>query len=413
VPFKKYKAEHGGRGPLEDAYAAVTGGQGLFGRLGMHHERELTDQLIADVENSDEFKGLDGMLEAGRSPMTREQHAGFRSGVIQAALNQRVFNAGYEDYLKQSGGLRATAKSRDDLALLDDMDAQAKHAQRLMQSGDPAMVEKGTALFGSVLQSRTQYVRTNEEQAIELQSSEDAERETIRGEIQGEVNSKIVDPIRQDTANYAAIQAQLEGPDGAEIAPPSLVSTVLEYAGAQLRQSDDGNWSFAIGPLGISDTNLPAMTYSQIRNRLEQAFQGRDKFMRAQLAQIGAEAQKRGFGINGPRVSDLMFPLADAAYAAQERETKPPPPKPEDVQAKAAQAAETVTNVLAGVGRGVAPSVVDFTSRALSRLFGPSEDVEQPEQETAPMQFEGLPVDAQGEARGVYIPRFLRRPVND
>src|SRR6185295_13074689 len=104
------------------------------------------------------------------------------------------------------------------------------------------------------------------------------------------------------------------GQSGDQVETPSLVSAVLEYSMAELRQSDDGNWSFALGPIGLQDTNLPAMTYSQIRNRLNQAHQGHAQSLRDSAAPILEEAQKRGFGVNGNGVDDLLFPLANEEY---------------------------------------------------------------------------------------------------
>jgi hypothetical protein len=116
------------------------------------------------------------------------------------------------------------------------------------------------------------------------------------------------------------------------------------------------------------------MTYSQLRNRLNSAFQGRNEFMREQLGRYGQEAQKRGFGINGARVSDLLFPLADAAYAAKERESLPPVADAEKAQSGATRISEAVGNVVAGAGRGLFPNYVEGASRGLEFLFGPKVD---------------------------------------
>lgn len=369
MPFKKYKEAHGGKGPVKDFYSRATNGEGLFGRLDMKQERAMTDQLIADISGNAEFRGLEGILEIGRAPLTREQHTEFRSAVMQNALNQRVFNAGYQEYLDESAKVRANAISKDDLLMLDDMDAQAKHAQRLSLSGDEALRQQGMALMANVLTTRREYLRTNEAQRLELESSEEAQRETVRKEIQGELNSRIFDPIRQDTANYKSIRAQLQGA-GEEVAPQALISAVLEYTGAQLRQSDDGNWSFSLGPLGFSDPNVPAMTFSQLRNRLDQAYQGRDEFMRGEAEGYAAEAKKRGFGINGTRVNDLMFPLANAAYIEREQETQATEVKtdPAKVEAATRTALDKVSGALSGFGRAAMPHLVEGAGAALDWL---------------------------------------------
>lgn len=321
MPFKNYKASHGGRGPVEDLYSKATSGHGLFGQLGLHQERELTDQLIHDLSNNEEFKGMEGMLEAGKSPLTREQHAAFRSGIVQAALDRRVFNAGLEEYQAKAATARTNMVSKEDAIAMDNFDAMANHANRLAMTGH---TDKAMEVFGNVLASFGAYNQRNEEQRLELESSEDAQRETIRKEIQGTINSNIVAPYIQDSTAYRTISAQLEGQSGDQVAPPSLVSAVLEYSMAELRQSDDGNWSFALGPIGLQDTNLPAMTYSQIRNRLNQAHQGHAQSLRDSAAPILEEARKRKFAVNGDGVDDIMFPLANEVYRQQEKETAPP-----------------------------------------------------------------------------------------
>jgi len=409
MPFKKYKASHGGAGPLESAYATVTGGVGYFGQLGMKRERAMTEQLISDIEGAgDEFAGLSGLLQQGRSSaLTREQHAEFRANVTQAALNTRVINAGYADFTERMKSAREQAVSKEDGLMLDNMEMMARHAQRLSAVGN---IEKGSAMLGTVLSDFGAYVSRNEEQRLELESSEAAGRETLRKEFQGRLDG-ITAPMQEDAANYAAIRSQLEGPDGSEVAAPSLVSTVLEYAGAQLRQSDDGNWSVSLGPVGFSDTNLPAMTYSQIRNRLEQAYQGRAKALGSQLQGIGADASKRGMGVNGTRVDDLYFPLANEAYRQREQESKPPNAMtPEG----AASTSQKVTDAIANTGRGFLPNIVNAVSNAATALFDPNnptaEDFEP--QKRLPVNGDPpprrAPVERDGTVRGVYVPPALR-----
>lgn len=399
MPFKKYKAAHGGHGPLEDLYAAATGGVGLFGRLGLRHERELTDQLIADVSSSDEFRGLSAMAEAGRAPMTREEHAQFRAGVMQAALDTRVFNAGMKEYGTRTARAREQAVSKEDLLLLDNFDAMAGHAQRLAESGNGA---KAQEVFGTVLANFGAYVQRNEEQRLELESSEAAGRETIRKELQGQINSMIVGPAIENTSMYNTIRAQLEGPSGEEVAPPSLVSAVLDYSGAALRQSDDGNWTFSIGPLGVSDTNLPAMTYSQIRNRLEQAYQGHDRSLRASAAPILDLAQKRGFAVNGTGVDDLMFPLANQEYRRREAESRPPSvTSPEGAH----NLSQQITDKLGNFGRGFMPNITGWATDAAEALFGSGS--KEPDVSRGD-DYPGNKRRGPGSVSGI-----IRRPVND
>lgn len=373
MPFKQYKAEHQGRGPLEDLYSRATGGQGIFGRLGLREERGLTDQLINTVSSNPEFSGLEGLLEAGRSPLTRSQHAQFRSSVIQSALNTRVINAGYDDYVRNSANLRANAVGPDDLLQLETFDVAAKHAHEKSLSADEAIRASGIQEMGAILAAQRAYLTTNEQQRLELESSENAQRETIRGEIQGTYNAQILAPTIQDEANYRSIAAQLEQGEGGQAAPNAMTSAVLEYAGAQLRASDDGNWSFSIGPLGLSDAAVPTMTYSQLRNQLNAAHQGRRAFMDEQAMALGEQAKKRGFGINGAQVSDLLFPMADAIYRQREQESAPPPPTVDNIGAKA----ETVNTTIGNLGRGLMPNYTRLASDALSFLFdknNPSEE---------------------------------------
>jgi len=400
MPFKKFKAEHGGQGPFELAYSSATGGQGLFGRLGMRHERQLTDDLIDTIGSNEEFKGFEGMLEAGRSPLTREQHSQFRSGLIQAALDRRVFNAGFDELRGNMANARKLTVGDDDTIMLDNFDALANHAMRLASTGH---TDKASELLGTVLQNFGAYAQRNEEQRLELESSDAAQRETMRKEIQGQLYSTIFNPMREDTSNYASIKEQLAGLEGAAVAEPSLVSAVLEYAGASLRQSDDGNWSFAIGPLGLTDTNLPAMTVSQLRNRLESAFKGRDEFMRGEAARFGEEAKKRGFGINGTGVDDLLFPLANAEYRRREAETKPPAAtSSENLQ----RLNDNVTEGLSNVGHTLMPNIVEGLSSGFDWLFGgttPSNEVMHPG-DSRP----GNTRRAPGSVSGI-----IQRPTND
>lgn len=396
--FKRYKERHGGLGPIQDAYGLVTEGRGVFGQLGMKHERQLTNDLISELSSQEEFAGLAADFELGRSSLTREQHADFRAGLIQKALNVRVFNAGYDDFVKNSARLRSSVVSDEDSQMLDNFDALARHAQRMAAAGHG---DKAQEILGGVLQSFTQYAAKNEEQRLQLESMRDAGRDKIRDEIQTEVNQRVLAPMIEDEANYRSILAQLEGGDGAAAAPNALTSAVLEYAGAQLRGSDDGNWSFSLGPLGLGDAAVPTMTYSQLRNQLGAAFRGRSQFMQEQLGRYGALAEKRGFGINGTNVDDLLFPAANSALPRKELEFTPKPPSADSIAEKTSAIGNVATDLAEKTG---IPRVL---ANAAEWVFGTGV------KEDAPPARPRLPVNGDvsnlpGVNRGVYVPPFLR-----
>lgn len=321
MPFKKYKETHGGRGPMENLYASVTGGEGIFGSYGLRQERELTDQLIADVSSQDEFRGLAGMLEVGRSPLTREQHADFRSSVLQAALDTRVFNAGMGDYAQRSKAARGQLASAEDALILDNMDAMAAHAQRLAAAGRG---DKAQEVFGAVMQNFGAFIERNEQQRLEVESAQAAGRDTKRELFQTVYNQQVLGPTMQTEADYTSIAKQLENGKPDEIAPNSVISAMFQFAGAQLRGSDDGNWSFSLGPVGLSDAAVPTMTYSQVRNQLNAARDGRMEVLNRLTSGLTENATRQGFGINGSSVDDLLFPLASAQFKSRETEFKPP-----------------------------------------------------------------------------------------
>lgn len=348
--FDKFKASHGGVGPFAAFYDAATQGHGLFGRRGLSHERELTDSLIDQARGTP----LESLAEFGKMPMTREQHGEFRAKLLQTANTMQSLSAGYDEFNQSLAKLRASAPTNADREQLDLMDSAGKYAARLIQSGNPALMSEGVAHLTQLFQTQQAYSAENEKTAAQLAIADDARRNEIRKEIQGELNAKIVDPIREDTANYEAISAQLTG-NGDANAPPALVTEVLDYAGAQLRQSDDGSWSFRIGPVGFGDKAVPDMTYSQLRNQLEKAHQGRDRFMRASADQLNAQAQKRGFTINGAGVDDILFPLAGAVYKQQEAESAPTVllPTPANVQQQTSSGAHKLFEITGAVGRGL------------------------------------------------------------
>lgn len=368
MPFEKFKAKHGGSGPFAAFYDAVTNGQGIFGRRGIKGERALTDSLIESVQGDDAL-GLAELAEQGRTRMTAEEHADFRAGLTQAVLTQRTLDAGVDTFNRSMVGLRSRADNEDEHGSLDLMQAQGDYAFRLLRSQDPALKAQGAQLMSTVINSQNQFTTALEDRRIQLEESERAGRETIRKEFQDQLNSAIFAPMIQDRAAYQAIANQISRGGAADVAPPSLVSAVLEYSGAALRQSDDGNWSFSLGPLGISDTDLPAMTFSELRNRLNDAHRGHDESLSGVMQNYAELAKARGLQINGSRVDDLVFPLANATYARREQEIKPPPKDPDQIQSTVEQAVETGENVLAGFGRGAMPNFVRGLTNTFESLF--------------------------------------------
>lgn len=350
MAFDGFKARHNGVGPFAAFYDAATNGHGLFGRRGLAEQRSLTDSLIAQAQGTP----LQAFAEIGKSPMTVEQHGAFRAQLLQTANNMQALSDGYDDFGASLAKLRARARTDADREQIDLMESAGKYAARLIQTGNPQLMAEGTANLTKLFDAQRAYSADNERTEAQLAAADDAKRNEIRKEIQSELTAKIVDPIREDTANYQAILAQLTGHGDAN-APASLITEVLDYAGAQLRQSDDGNWSFRIGPVGFGDKAVPDMTYSQLRNQLEQAHQGRDRFMRASADELNKQAQRRGFAINGTGVDDILFPLASAVYRQQEAESRPKleVPKPADVQQGTSQTLHNIFGATGAVGRGI------------------------------------------------------------
>jgi len=78
--FDKFKAKHGGEGPLELAYGSMFP-EGILGRRGLDDERELTNQVLEKVQADETLVNLDGLITAAQSPLTRKQHAAVRSAL--------------------------------------------------------------------------------------------------------------------------------------------------------------------------------------------------------------------------------------------------------------------------------------------------------------------------------------------
>ena len=91
--FDKFKANHGGSGPLQALNLAITGGEGLLGRAGVKKERNLTDALIDSITEEDANEAdLSSWLDAGRNRMTSAQHQDFRAALQQHVSDVKKIN---------------------------------------------------------------------------------------------------------------------------------------------------------------------------------------------------------------------------------------------------------------------------------------------------------------------------------
>jgi len=426
MAFRKFKERHGGNGPIAEAYGAVTGGEGLFGMLGMQEERELTDRVISQVQSNKELEGLAALAESGRAPLTREQHTQFRAGLMQSALNLRVVGEFTTAFSGEQTRLKANAVGANDLEILGVLDAQGDYAAKLMRSNDPTLRASGAALMGNVWSEQRTFASNNEQQRLQVDASEAAGRNEKRKEFQSALNSRVLDPLTQDHANYSAIANQLIG-EGEEIAPSSLVSTVLDYAGAQLGVSDEGRWSFKLGGIGLGSQSIPSMTYSQLRNRLDAAHQGRASSLQGAASEIIEQARLEKFAVNGTEVTDVVFPLADQIHKERELEIAPPTlADPAAAQTAGSEAATAVTGAIAGFGRGIAEATgidkainlpitnaLEWIDNAGQTLKAKGEELLTPNSAAEPAPRRRYRPQLPGTRGGVYVPEFMRRPTND
>jgi len=430
MPFQRFKERHEGMGPFEAAYEGTFPG-GFFGIRGRAEQRDLTNELIAKIESDDELEGLRAAAETGRAPMTREQHEFFRGALTAAADNVRSVNSRLSTFADSQEVLRNRTVSPDDADHLNLFDMQAAQISELMRSIDPDVRARGESQFGELLDAQRSYLRDNEVTRAELKAADDAGRNERRKEFQGMLNP-IFNVMRQDRANYAALAEQLE--DGApdENASPALVTQLLQYTGASVRASDDGNWTLNLGPIGLGDNAVPTMTYSQIRRQLEQSHQGRDQFLSGEVANIAGLAGKQGFGINGESVDDLVFPLAGQVYQEREAAQEPKTPltsSPEESRETGRAVGGAARNFFEGAWTAVGSMLgaderfVDQSGNEFLRKdYGGGRygwEAVEPDPEAPPRPIPRARDNLPGRSRGVWIPPFMRphmqprRPVND
>ncbi len=373
MPFEKFKAAHGGEGPLQTAYHTLAP-EGLLGRRGLADERQQTNDIVSRVKADSDVSGaLEAVVQQATRPLTREQHQQIRAQLLtgQASIHDRMNLAdqGLAGLSQQVDKLRGLAVSKEDLTNIDGMGAAAKYAHSLALSLSPENQQRGFTMLENLYGTMKQYTDKNEDQRLQLEAAAASGRETRRKEIQDFVDTRFVAPAVEDRANYSAILSQLTG-HGDEVAPPTLTTAVLEYAGAQLQQSGEGAWSFRVGGVGYKPEDTPRMTYSQLRNQLNAAHGGRQQSLQSGVADYAKGAEQAGFGINGPRVDDLMFPLANEAMKSREKEALAGPAGPEkalDVASDvAATAAESTAGFFGQMGSNTADSL-----ETIQKLFSP------------------------------------------
>src|SRR6185295_15380073 len=117
-----------------------TGGHGILGRRGLKHERELTDVMLDQIGTNDELgTELGPLLQAGKAPMTVEQHRAYRQMIAGRVNDLQTVNEGVAGFRSAQSHLRSQAATPENAAQLDVMDTQADYAHRLLISNNPKL----------------------------------------------------------------------------------------------------------------------------------------------------------------------------------------------------------------------------------------------------------------------------------
>lgn len=129
--------------------------------------------------------------------------------------------------------------------------------------------------------------------AIEQMEGLETELRALTQQAGERLNNQFIEPLRTHEFNIASTMQQLRDIGGRNLEDnmdPSLVTQVLDLAGAQLQASGEGKFSFNFKGLGWTPSQLPDMTYADGIRRLESALVGAQRYVNSELERRGAPA---------------------------------------------------------------------------------------------------------------------------
>lgn len=242
--FDKFKENHGGLGPFQALNSALTGGEGIAGRLGVKHARSVLNSIIdeqqGDAELGESLAPVWDNLK--RTRMTEADLEKSASLLVQRGADIKQLGQSFGDFGELQKRYRGAAANKDDLAILDGLDTQAKIAHDMVRSANPQIAQKGQEFFGKVLDAQREFATKNEEQRIASDNLYGAHNTQVFNSLQDNYKQESQAFLNQRRA-FGTMKAALAVPDSAagdmaliysylKILDPN--STVLpgEYAGA-------------------------------------------------------------------------------------------------------------------------------------------------------------------------------------
>jgi hypothetical protein len=193
---------------------------GVLGIKGVERERATTDEMIARVQNDDSLTGLGDLVAQGQEPMTAGQHQKFRAALGLAVDHEHTINTGVADVNTRIEALR---KSNPDLSdTLDTIQTKVKlaHAHAL----DPDSETNGMAVLTGAINDIETLQKFDKEEKQQTSIADQTGRFNRRKEIQTDVDTRLVKPWTEDTANYGALRAQIPSGQDGKAAPKELNS---------------------------------------------------------------------------------------------------------------------------------------------------------------------------------------------
>lgn len=168
MAFDKFKANHGGLGPLQALNSAVSGGEGVAGRMGAKRARSLLTSVIEDQQGDSELSESMAPVwdRLKRTRMTEDDLSRSANLLVERASEVKNTHSAYADFTELQSRYRAKANSDEDRGILDTLDTQAKIARDKLLSNNPKIQEQGRDLSAQLLTAQREYATKNEEQAI-------------------------------------------------------------------------------------------------------------------------------------------------------------------------------------------------------------------------------------------------------
>jgi hypothetical protein len=409
MPFERFKERHGGEGPFKLAYGALFP-EGIIGRRGLADEREQTDELVGQIRGLDWVENLDSMLQAAQRPLTRDQHHAVRAALTQAVTDQATLGDAYDTFQREQQRLEQVNPA--DQEQLRTMSAQMDIAHRYLLSGNPELEKAGAALSAKVLDAQQAYTTTNEAQRLALGEQKWSRFQALQDDLRSESL-----PYQQQARAWAAVNAALQENSAAgDLALVYGAMHVIE-PGSAVQQGELAN---AANAAGVPDLAITAYNrllrggerltpqerkqfYNLARNIMETA-NGEQLERNARAVAAGRDGE-----IGEPYLRNLMQPIAPLGEQRGDFGTVPTgEAQPSGAETPAGVIRDTaigIGDMYQGARRGV--------SNAFEALLGPRAE-RPPQPPSSGETFNGVPIERDGTARGVYIPRFLRRrPTND